>query len=392
MAVEYDISFVSEMCREQMKRLTSMSYKKDKRLSCSQYDNAYILPSLPQKKRVGGVFDSDRHFVSSSAMDNCSNPSAFKVDCDEIERKDEVVIFIGTFCSIWGHALTDSLKKLWFLFTDEGQSLLEAGARIAYLYLEKPDSYTHKVLQLVGVDMNKVVDTSRAYQYKRVYVPDSSIMHSPSDEDWRFFTDEYKMVIKRLADNIDTLCEEKNEYYEKVYFSRRYSSQVGREWGERDIERVFRNLGYEIIYPEKLSILQQAAILRRCTCFATTEGSISQSAVFCKPGTHVTIVRKCNRPNFHQFIINEAVGLSVTYIDANKSFVANETRPLHGPFYLCINSEMRRFYGKRICAFPYCLRPSWWWYSLNKIEWFRRNIGNRRIVYKAMCGLKRLRR
>lgn len=392
MAVEYDISFVSEKCREQMARLTSMSYKRDKCLSCGQYDNAYILPTLPQKKRIGGVFDSDRRFVPFSAMDDCSVQPVFQVECDEIERKNEVVIFIGTFNSIWGHALTDSLKKLWFLFTDEGQSLLEAGARIAFLYLGKPDNYTHKVLQMAGVDLDRVVDSARPIQYKRIYVPEGSIIHSPSDEDWRFFTDEYKVVIKHLADNVDVLCERYNEHYDKIYFSRRYSSQIGREWGEGDIERVFHNLGYEIIYPERIPMLQQVAILRHCTCFATTEGSVSHNAVFCKPGTQVKIVRKCNRPNFHQFIINEAVGLRVTYIDANKSFVADNKRPLHGPFYLYVNSEMRRFYGKRLYVFPYWLRPSWWWYSLNRIGWFRRNIGNRRIVYKVEGRMKNLRK
>ena len=62
--------------------------------------------------------------------------------------------------------------------------------------------------------------------------------------------------------------------FDKVYFSRRKIFQNGREWGENNIERVFYNLGYKTIYPETLSIDEQINILRNCSHFATTEGSI----------------------------------------------------------------------------------------------------------------------
>ena len=59
---------------------------------------------------------------------------------------------------------------------------------------------------------------------------------------------------------------------------------------------------------------EQIAIIRNCKCFATTEGSISHNVIFCKPKTDVIIVRKVNRLNYHQLIINEVANVNITYI------------------------------------------------------------------------------
>lgn len=175
---------------------------------------------------------------------------------------------------------------------------------------------------------------------------------------------------------------DRNLFKDKVYFSE--SNFVKKEknktsfWrfpksqGEWEIERVFRNKGYNIIYPDTLTVAEQIAVVMNCTHFASTEGSISHTTVFCNPGTDVVFVKKMDWINPYQMAINAAVKLNARFINANCSLPqACKDRFWAGPFYLCITPELEAFAGHKILHWPYCLRPSWLWY---------RNY-NRRIVH-----------
>ena len=380
--VKYNLSFVHKRYRKEMEEITSQSCEVFQSLKCPSYDNAYIVPSQPDKGQIGGVFTENKIFVRSSALHEGSSESVVVVNDDNLFESEDIVIYLGTFHSIWGHALTDSLKKVWFLETETGRELLRNGAKLVYIYLEYSDSYTRYMLHMAGIDLENLYEIKKTTRFKRIYVPDNSIIYNPLNEA-RCFTKEYAIVIEKMIKAFElqhTFIGSNG--FDKVYFSRRKIFQNGREWGENNIERVFYNLGYKTIYPETLSIDEQINILRNCSHFATTEGSISHSAIFCKPGTNVILVRKCNRINFHQLLINEVAKLNITYIDANKSYVLNEAMPLKGPFYMCITKEMKNFYGRCIFAFPYWMHWSYGWYYLNKFNWIRKYIGNRIITHK----------
>lgn len=135
-----------------------------------------------------------------------------------------------------------------------------------------------------------------------------------------------------------------------------------REFWEKSIERVFKKLGYRIIYPESLSVDDQITLLNNCKYFAATEGSISHSSIFCKPRTSVVIIRKSHLVYSYQLSINEMADLNVTYIDAHRSANLNKAVPYYGPFYLCINRNLERYVGHKILHLPYWLDPMWYVY------------------------------
>lgn len=380
--MSYNLNFVNEHFLNELKRVTSRPLLSSRSLSFKKFDNSLILPSeYPGEGDFGGVFDNDGKLLLQSTLHE-GFPER-KIDTEDIlsNYSAEVVIFLGTFHSIWGHALTDSLKKLWFLDTSEGKNLILQGAKLAYIFLETSDNYTRKVLKLAGVDDKLLIEIKEPTRFKEVYLPDSSILYE-KEHDSRTYTKEYKQTVQRMLANFDSKHINYPQVLEKVYFSRKNIFQNGREWGEYVIEKCFEKKGYKIVSPEKLPMEEQIAIIRNCKCFATTEGSISHNVIFCKPKTDVVIVRKVNRLNYHQLIINDVANVNVTYIDANASYVYDEAKPLDGPFYLCKNKYLKSFSRNNIHVIPIILKPSYWWYSITKFSFVRKFFYNRNIIHK----------
>lgn len=384
MPTHYNLEFINKSYKKEVELYTSKSYKKDTKLDRQYFTDAIIMPSQKNNTgwKEGGVFTSEGQFILSSSLNGMLPSSVADVNSYTIKHSNNTIIFVGTFYSLWGHAITDSIKKIWFLFTEEGRLLLKNGAKIGFIFHDEGDSYTLNVIEKTGIDPNDIVEIKEPTQFKNVYIPDNSIIYKPEDET-RYFTKEYTEIINRIINCYNlTYTPQIKEKYNKVYFSRRKIYQNGRDWGENNIERIFRYLGYKIMYPEKLSFFEQIHILRNCSHFATTEGSISHTIIFCKPHTKIELIRKCNRLNFHQLMINEAAQLDVTYIDANKSVIIDERMPLNGPFYLCITKELKQFYNRPTLYTPYWLCFSYWWHLLNRCNYIRKNIKQRHIIRK----------
>ena len=219
--VKYNLSFVHKRYRKEMEEITSQSCEVFQSLKCPSYDNAYIVPSQPDKGQIGGVFTENKIFVRSSALHEGSSESVVGVNDDNLFESEDIVIYLGTFHSIWGHALTDSLKKVWFLETETGRELLRNGAKLVYIYLEYSDSYTRYMLHMAGIDLENLYEIKKTTRFKRIYVPDNSIIYNPLNEA-RCFTKEYAIVIEKMIKAFElqhTFI--RSNGFDKVYFSRK---------------------------------------------------------------------------------------------------------------------------------------------------------------------------
>lgn len=289
---------------------------------------------------------------------------------------NQAVIFIGLLHNIWGHCLTDSLKKIWVLQTEECKRLIEEGAKVVYLEPKGEPLKPHaiRLLQMAGVDVSSIEPIRHDTRFRTIYFPENSLVcqNSSNKNEWIFsYTPEFANTINIIKSRIPQDNEPVNL---KLYFSRTRIANSSREMGEKSLERVFRKLGYAIVYPEKLSLDEQFRLLTHCSDFVSTEGSISHSVVFCRPGTRVTILKKSDYTNGYQSVLNEIAHLDVTYVKAHNTLVNSLwcNNPMYGPFYMCITPELEQFIGHKLFHLPLWMRPSWWWYC-NR---------NRKIVHK----------
>jgi len=365
MTTIYHHEYSNKKMRKETEYSASFTHHFSDNLHCQCIEDGIIVPQwgdgIAYKGDSGGVRTKEGYQVLSSVFIG-GEYKVRNLPETPIAERNEDVIYIGTFMAVYGHMITDGLKHLWFLHTDEGQKLIKSGIKLVYttIFQVKLPQWALKILELAGVEINQIEQIEKTTQFSKVYVPDPSIIATQLNE--RFFNSSYISVINYIKRHIDT-----NNNYEKVYFSRTCLGKVGNKdaYGEKGIEKIFADNGYRIIYPEKLTIEEQISILKGCKVFAATEGSISHNAIFCEAGTKHIILRKTDFLNSYQMMINEAANLEVTYIDSNKSIMVPKDTPWAGPFYLYVSPNLRRFFNIHKISLPYYIKWSFMSYVLS---------------------------
>ncbi len=106
----YDYLYKKEYYGESLYK----NYEVKKELGYQVIKNGVILPYRQTDQGPGGgVLDGKGRFIGSTSLhDHCGCGYEFS----KVERHVEsTVIYLGMFHDIWGHCLTDNLRRLWFL-------------------------------------------------------------------------------------------------------------------------------------------------------------------------------------------------------------------------------------------------------------------------------------
>lgn len=350
--------------RQDTMHQASISRLLSKELGCNCYDNAYVLPSRDlwkEGKCFGGVVTQSGEFIESSAWHEGKRCDKYDFNPKDAVCDDSIVIYMGFYNPCWGHAITDNLKKIWYLHSPQCKELLQNGAKFIYLTIDNNSQpqYVKRLFQLAGADVDSFELVTDITKYKKIYIPDNSFV---ADKGQRYYSQIYVQTIKTIKTSVKIQHLYSCELPSKIYFSRTHLRN-SRDFGEKSIEQVFRKKGYTVVYPEEHSVDEQIALLMNCKSFAASEGSISHNAVFCSPGTEVIILRKCFDVNKYQMALNEVADINVTYIDAHKSIKTPENAPWAGPFYMCVTSHLEHYIGHGIFRIPNCFLPSWYIYK-----------------------------
>jgi capsular polysaccharide biosynthesis protein len=348
------MEFVNPKIGEVLKSCMAKNYHLEN-IGIKEFENAYILPYTPEICRFAGVADSDGNFIENSAV----HEGLFRDKINPVlnpEHIDSEVIFIGSMHSIYGHCITDNLKKLWFLRTDKGQRIIENGGKIAYVSAwnnEELPQFALHILTLAGIDTQKLIRITSPTRVKKVYIPDNSMQLKNGTRMW---SDQFKKEFEIIKSNIRYT----GETYDKIYFSRTQLKD-NKDFGEKRIEKLFEEQGYKILSPEKLSIDAQVALMTNCKNFVGTDGSITHNGVFCNKDTEITILIKADYANGYQMMINDMIGYQVTYVSAHHT-IKHRRRPWSGPFYLSPTKELLKYLNKKKNTDWFWLRGDWYKY------------------------------
>lgn len=319
------------------------------------FANARVLPWLPDKRFSGGVVDGSGSFVDSSALHEDAYDGSYEYSENSVERKDRTAVFLGTWIGIYGHAITDNIKKLWFLFTEDYKNL-GPDTDLIYCYLGEEDLpvYIKEILFALGIAADSLKRVQKVTEYKNVIVPDNSFILSDGK---RFYTAAFKSTVFKIIDNAPVLT----EYPEKIYLSRTKSSSF-RDYGEGQLAEVFAQHGFKIVTPEKHPFLEQVAMFSHCKCLVATEGSIAHNAAFCRQGAELVILRKSNYINAYQSALDAMNSLNVSYIDAHHT--VNVSEPWVGPFFLWQTKYLNEYFGDSVKEQSRWLSTIWYKYLI----------------------------
>lgn len=310
----------------------------NKKLSFLILDNALILPYKKIRNKIGGgVVTKDNKYIENTAL-HTKNGSAYQVS--DIVESNEKVIYLGMFVGIWGHCITDNLRRMWFL---ETKKYREKYSEYKLIYVPFPgfefgENYK-TFLDILGIDYKNFIPISEVTRFDKVLIPDESFF--TIDGNTRFFTEEYRLMINRVK-NYGKANQTKISF-DKVYFT--YARYAGyKQIGEYKLEGFFKKLGYEIIAPEQLTFLEQLNILINCKCFASTIGSCSHNIMFMQENSDVILIPRGNYLTGYQLAIDEVTNLNISYVDASLSILIDENCPWNGPFYYYISDELLSYF------------------------------------------------
>lgn len=133
---------------------------------------------MPWKQgNLGGVTDANGNFIKDSALHEDIASGGYQPDKAESRTEDRTIIYLGMLISIYGHAITDNLKKLWFLQTDEGKKLISDGAELVYVTFWGQDikPWVYNIFSAAGVDLRQAKCVVNPTCFSRVIVPENSI-------------------------------------------------------------------------------------------------------------------------------------------------------------------------------------------------------------------------
>ena len=279
-------------------------------------------------------------------------------------------------CPIWGHCITDNLRRLWFLFSEEYKEKY-ASCKIVYLPM-KGFSFSGsfaELLSVMGIPYERFRPVTRIPQFKTVIVPDECFFVGEGRK--RFFTKEYRELIDRVRAYAESHARPTG--CEKLYFT--YSHyKKGKQVGEEKLEAFFKEKGYRVIAPERYSFKEQLNLLWNCREFASTIGSCSHNVIFLQEGTRVTLIPRAYYLTEYQAALDQVYPLKLSFADASASLFVDRRNPWTGPWYFFVTPELLRCFedGRKT-------DQAFWNRQLNDFKKYRR-IGLRNIEGKDIVA------
>lgn len=328
--------------KEYYSNLLGKDYFSKEKVSWREISNGIVFPFTSlQNDQLGGLLDECGEYIDGSGIHRGmgSGPELQKAETEAI---DEDIVFLGVWPSVWGHCLTDNIRRLWVLRNKEFMKLY-GDKRFLYVPFQdiEPGENFLELLQMLGVSRIRLEAIRRPSRFRKVILPDECFWREPNAT--RMFTYEYKELIDSIRDfgeKYITPAESR-----KVYFT--YSKHPAmRVIGERKIEKVFSDIGYTVVAPEQYSFKEQLGMLLGCEDFACTIGSVSHNSIFLRDGTRVTLIPRAGYISEYQPTLDQLHELDITYVDSSLSLYVKPDRPWEGPFYYIVSDQLRDCLGR----------------------------------------------
>ena len=269
------------------KKSVSKQHWEETYIKC--FDNAII---VNEHNHGFGVFDKKFRLIQES-LQTRRNKSQFipKFNHKNIPYMDEDVVFIGNVNPFFGHFLLEHMNRLYALMDDKYKNtklVLINDKRLTTI-----PEYIFKFIELFGIERDRIIILDKTTQFKSVVIPSQGF-------NARLYTsDSFAKTFDKIAQNIPD-----EEVYDKLYVSRAKLDDSHKTLGEEKVQNVFEKNGFKIIYPEKLPLESQIALVKNCKVLAGCAGTALHLALFMKKGGTVISIKRNRRPACNAMIQN----------------------------------------------------------------------------------------
>ena len=317
----------------------------EKKLGFQIIRGGTILPYEPLENAVGlgGIVDAEGKFIEESFIHRGAGNSY--IPEKKVRYCPKTVIYLGMLVHVWGHCLTDNLKRMWFL---KSNFFMENFKNCQIVYVKAGKGIIPnfaRLLEILEIKPDRLVEIDKPTKFKKIILPDESFFLDKGKvknydcNDTAFFTQEYFQTIEQIRNfaqkKFSPLSQKKFFFY-----------YGGNQTGEGRLADYFAEKGYEVIEPEKFSMDEQLNILANCENFASVIGSISHNVLFLKDHAQAILIpRRAAFLNAYQQAIDQLHDLEIFYIDSAFSIFA---RSQSGTFCYILSEQLRKFFGDEI--------------------------------------------
>ncbi len=313
-----------ENVEEWQKKLSAKSFS-DGHPSVQTVERGIFLPAHEiETGYEGGVCDSDFNFVAGYTrrvppqkpkgnVEYCDLLTSYAVDRENIVQLDEDVIFGGALRGHFGHFMLEGFCRLWYVIQHP-----ELKQKILFLpYRGRHRPWFDEFFRLMGLEKERIIYVDdKPIQCRSITIPEQSC-YAPS-----MFMKEFLTPYQAIKEHVTP------SEYKKIYFTRtsydapQKSLNQAHCFNEKYFEDFFESRGFKIVAPEKLSIEEQISLVMGADEIASTMGTLTHWALFCKPTAKFIMFPRTHTTHLlhFQFFINAAINLKDLYIvDVSKS-------------------------------------------------------------------------
>ena len=311
-------------------------------LSVQTVERGILLP-LRKRKDVdttdgcheGGVCTEKYEYVAGIKRDrtndrvNYSCCRSYKPEKEPVWR-DETVVFGGILYAHFGHMLIDGLSRMWWFAENPDTSY-----KIVFLMMSNQELRFPQFFELAGLRPEQYEIITEPTQFAKIIVPEEAMYAlDAAHPQWLSFFERVKQNVQRQLPPSP---------HKKIYLTR---TQLEEQDGinEEYYEDFYRELGYTVIAPEKLSLAEQINVVAGAEQIVATIGTLSHLAIFAQEGCELILLLK--DPGtiiFPQITINALKKLDWCLIEATKD-VLPTTHALGAHLYC--NTEYFQEYRK----------------------------------------------
>ena len=285
----------------------------------------------------GGLCDRNGEFVAGrrrSLEDDTANFSAlwsYPFDPAELEERDEEVIFAGVLFDHYGHLLTDSTARLWYVLAHP-----EKKCRIVFLRSPRKARWAPEdpmpLFAMAGIDPARIEIVERPTRFRNAIVPEEAVYSLDAFRpEWISFFDAVRAHVEPSP-------------HRKVYFSRAHFKRNDVH-NEDLFEDYFRNLGYHVVHPEDCTLREEISCAAGADEIVATIGTLSHQFLFCRPGTRATVLLRTSNVVPLQLLVGAARGLRSDYVATFRNPLP--TYHSDGVFYLAPTPRFRSYLEAR---------------------------------------------
>lgn len=213
---------------------------------------------------------------------------------ESIDFIDEEVVWLGYAWDFYGHFLSDSLGRLWYLLNNKN---------LKVCYISKDENPFIEFFRLFGLKDEQMIRVTKPTRFRKIIVPEPAFRYHD------YYHEKFKDIINEITKNINPAK------FKKVYLSRgKYNPSVP-TLGEKVIEDVFKKQGFKVIYPERLSIKKQISLMKGAKIVAGVSGTSLHNILFSNDEIKLISLNRSADVLYMQLLIDELKNIDAVYVD-----------------------------------------------------------------------------